>query len=160
LWLRKIIETERLVGVVTTRLVVLLELMASQSISRIAMMMSYHYNPITLKAFLEQNMVWKLLEIAPSPAARVIMMSFWVALDIIDCIINLIPELVTQVIRDIRILCRYVPGILRRPWVDDQWLHRANYLPQSFLNSSLETPTTLPESNSADRFSTSSSSTQ
>ncbi len=52
------------------------------------MMMLYHYNPITLKAFLEQNMVWKLLEIAPSPAARVIMMSFRVALDIIDGIIN------------------------------------------------------------------------
>ncbi len=88
------------------------------------------------------------------------MMLFRMALDMINGIVDLFPELVTQVIRDIRILCRYVPGILRRSWVDVQRLHPALYLPQSFLNSSLETPTTLPEPNSADRFATSSSSTQ
>ena len=68
------------------------------------MMMTYHYNPITIKALLEEIMVWKLPEIAPPPAALVIVMSFRVALNGIDCIVNLFPELVTQVIRDFRIL--------------------------------------------------------
>jgi hypothetical protein len=124
------------------------------------MMVSNHNAPIALKTLLKQNVVWKLLEITSSPSGGIIMMSFRVALDEIDCIIKLFPKLDTQVIRDICILHSDLSGILRRSRVDDQWLHLATYLPQSFLNSSLETPTTSPESNSADRIVTSSSSTQ
>jgi len=89
------------------------------------MMLSNHNAPIALKTLLKQNVVWKLLEIASSPSGGIIMMSFRVALDEIDCIIKVFPKLDIQVIRDICLFHSDLSGILRRSRVDDQWLHRA-----------------------------------
>jgi len=136
------------------------DLFPVESISRVAMMMANHNDPIALKALFEDDVVGKLLEITPPSAAGIIVVPLRVALDGVDGVVNLLPKLVTQVIRNFRVLCGYASRVFRRFRVDDQRLHRAIYRPQSFLNSSLETPSTSPESNSADRVATSSSSTQ
>lgn len=69
-----------------------------ESISRIAVMMPDHNDPIAVKALFEENMVWKFPEIAPSPPAGIIMVPFRIALDGIDCIVDLFPKLVAQVV--------------------------------------------------------------
>jgi hypothetical protein len=134
--------------------------LSPESISWIAVMVSNHNDPVALKPLLEKNVVWKLLKVAPPSSARIVVMSLWIVLDIFNSGVNLAPKLITKIKRNVCILCGDLSGIIRCPRVDDQRLHPASYLPQSRRNSSLETPTTSPESNSAERFATSSSSTQ
>jgi hypothetical protein len=101
------------------------------------MMVSDHKDPIALEPLLEQDMVWEFLEITPSLSAGIVMVPFWVALNVIDRLIHLLPELITQFIRGLRILCRNVSRVLCRSRVNDQWLHRAILpsakLPELFL---------------------------
>jgi hypothetical protein len=62
-------------------------------------MMSDHHNTIVEKTLFKQNMVWKPLEVAPPSSTWVVVMSLWILLDVIDRVINLLPELVAQFIR-------------------------------------------------------------
>jgi hypothetical protein len=124
------------------------------------MMMPNYDDSVALKALFKQYMVGKSLEITPPSSTWIIVMPLRVAFDDIDCVVNLFPKLVAQLIRNIGINRRNFTRVFGCSGVDDQWLHDPTHRPQSFLNSSLVTPTTDPESSSADRFSSSSSSTQ
>ena len=82
-------------------------------------MMSDHHDPIALKSFLKQDMIWKSLKIAPSSSTWIVMMSLGVLLDAVDRVIYLLPEFVAQLIRYLRIHRGDLAGILRCPGVDD-----------------------------------------
>ena len=124
------------------------------------MIMSYHNDSIAFKTLLKQNRVWEPFEIAPSSAAWVVMMPLGELLDVIDRIINLLPELVAQLIRYLRIHRGDLACIPRRTGMNNERLHTISYRPHRLRNTSLVTPTIAPESISAVRFSTSASSTQ
>ena len=83
-------------------------------------MMSDHHDSIVEKTLLKQNMVWKPIQIAPSSSARVVVMSLWILLDVIDSVINLLPELVVQFIRDLRIHCSDLACILRSSGMNNE----------------------------------------
>jgi hypothetical protein len=61
-------------------------------------MMPDHHDSIVERALLKQNMVWKPIEVAPSSSARVAVIPLWILLDIINSVINLLPELVALLI--------------------------------------------------------------
>ena len=79
------------------------------------------------------------------------MMSLGILLNVINCIINLPQKLVTQLIGYLRLHRGDITRILRCTGMNNKWLHAATQRPQSLRNSSLVTPTTAPESISADR---------
>ena len=84
------------------------------------MMMSDHHYSIVEKALLKQNMVWKTLEVAPPSSAWVVVVSLRILLDVIDSVINLLPELVVQFIRDLRIHCSNLAFILRSSGMNNE----------------------------------------
>ena len=90
-------------------------LLASASVSWIAMVVSDHDDPIALKTLLEKYMVGKLLEITSPHSAGIIMMSLRIGLDGIDCIIKLTPKLIMQLPGNSFIIRRNLSGIFRRP---------------------------------------------
>jgi len=87
-------------------------------------MVSNHNDTIALDALLEKNMVWKLLQIAPSHSAGIVMMPLWMEFDAVDRIIKLVPKLTIQFPGNGFILRGNLSGIFRCPRVDDQSLHR------------------------------------
>ena len=107
-------------------------LLASASVSWIAMVVSNHDDPIALKTLLEKYMVGKFLEITPPHSAGIVMMPLRIGLDGIDGIIQLTPKLIIQLPGNSFILRRNLSGIFRSPRVNDQSLHRAS-LPSAKL---------------------------
>ena len=71
-----------------------------------------HHDPIVKKTFLKQNMIRKPFEIAPPSPAWVVVVSLRRPLDALNRIVNLLPELVTQFIRYLRIHSGNIASIL------------------------------------------------